>query len=309
VARRATFDRIKLTISDKTNVGTIVIDSPRVNLKDEALRSISQLPPFSPVLGKLIATLASEDVSFQQAAVQIEKDTVLAGTVLRMVNSAMYGRRGTISSVRHAVALIGLDRLRNTALSLSISQLWSRARAARRWPGSRFNLHGVASAILADTIAQNTRVVYSEGAFVAGLLHDVGKLVIAVGLPAEFEKILDRAEETDRDVAECEYEVLGFHHAELSSAVLERWNLPLEIQQAVACHHEPFQTGSPLPLASVIAIADRTVNDMGLTLLPRPGAPLPLENIETLSPLGLGSKEPYVIVNFQSEFEAIRPYF
>jgi HD-like signal output (HDOD) protein len=290
-------------------VGTIVIDSPRVNLKDQALRALSQLPPFSPILGKLIATLAHEDVSFQQVAAQIEKDTVLAGTVLRMVNSAMYGRRGTISSVRHAVALIGLDRLRNTALSLSISQLWSRARAARRWPASRFNLHGVATAILSDTIAQNTHVDYAEGAFVAGLLHDVGKLVIAVGLPTEFEQILDMTGESGRDLSECEYEVLGFRHAELSGAVLERWNLPLEVQQAVAHHHDPFRGGSPLPLASVVATADRTVNDMGFTLLPRPGAPPPPEEIETLSPLGLGAKEPYVIVNFQSEFEAIRPYF
>jgi HD-like signal output (HDOD) protein len=290
-------------------VGTIVINSTRVNLKDQALRSLSQLPPFSPVLGKLIATLAGEDISFQQVAVQIEKDTVLAGTVLRMVNSAMYGRRGTVSSVRHAVALIGLDRLRNTALSLSISQLWSRARAARRWPGSRFNLHGVATAILADTIAQNAQVDYGEGAFVAGLLHDVGKLVIAVGLPMEFEQILDMAEGTGRDVAESEFEVLGFRHAELSGAALERWNLPLEVQQAVAHHHEPFRADSPLPLASVIATADRTVNEMGMTVLPRHGAVPPPEHVETLSPLGLGSKEPYVIINFQSEFEALRPYF
>lgn len=207
------------------------------------------------------------------------------------------------------MALIGLDRLRNTALSLSVSQLWSRARAARRWPGSRFNLHGLATAILADTIAQNMHVVYAEGAFVAGLLHDVGKLVIAVGLPMEFEQILDRTEETGRDVAECEYEVLGFHHAELSGAVLERWNLPLEVQYAVARHHEPFQTGLPLPLASVLASADRTVNAMGTSLLPCPGAPPPPETLDTLSPLGLGNKEPYVIVNFQSEFEAIRRYF
>jgi len=295
--------------SDKNHVGTLVIDSTRVNLKDQALRSLSQLPPFSPILGKLIATLAHEDVSFQQVAAQIEKDTVLAGTVLRMVNSAMYGRRGTISSVRHAVALIGLDRLRNTALSLSISQLWSRARAARRWPGSRFNLHGVAAAILADTIAQNAQVAYPEGAFVAGLLHDVGKLVIAVGLPMEFEQILDMAEDSGRDIAECEYDVLGFRHAELSGAVLEKWNLPLEVQQAVAHHHEPFRGGSPLPLATVISIADRTVNEMGMSVLPHPGTPPPPEELDTLAPLGLGNKEPYVIVNFQSEFDAIRPFF
>jgi HD-like signal output (HDOD) protein len=87
----------------------------------------------------------------------------------------MYGRRGTISSVRHAVALIGLDRLRNVALSLSISQLWARACTARRWPASRFNLHGVATAILADTIAQKRAGELPRRRFAAGLLHDVGK--------------------------------------------------------------------------------------------------------------------------------------
>ncbi|MCE5307129.1 MAG: HDOD domain-containing protein [Acidobacteriales bacterium] len=290
-----------------TYVGAMVIDSTHTKLKDQALRALNQLPPFSPILGTLIATLAGESVSFQQVAVQIEKDTVLAGTVLRMVNSAMYGRRGNISSVRHAVALIGLDRLRNVALSLSISQLWARARAARRWPASQFNLHGVATAILADTIAQNTQVNYPEGAFVAGLLHDVGKLLIAVGLPSEFEQVLDMVEHTGREWSACEDAVLGFHHAELSGLVMERWNLPLEVQRAVTHHHESFAFGLPLPLASVIATADLTVNQMGLTLFPGKGTPPP-EKIETLAPLGLGDREPYIIVNFQSEFEAIRSY-
>jgi putative nucleotidyltransferase with HDIG domain len=309
VGRHATSIKSKLPESDKTNVGVTVIDNTRVSLKDQALRSLSQLPPSSVILGKLTVALAREDVSFQQAAAEIEKDTVLAGTVLRMVNSAVYGRRGTVSSVRHAVALIGIDQLRKTALSLSLSHLWSRAPAPRRWPVRRFNLHGVATAILADTIAQNAPVADSEGAFVAGLLHDVGKLVIAVGLPMHFEKILDLAEETGRDATECEYEVLGFRHAELSAAALERWNLPLEVQYAVAHHHETFRPGTPLPLASVLVTADRTVNEIGLTVLPRPGTPPPLKNLDALSPLGLGQKEPHVIGNFQSEFEAIRPYF
>jgi len=290
-------------------VGAIVIDGARTNLKDQALCALNQLPPFSPILGTLIATLAGESVGFQQVAVQIEKDTVLAGTVLRMVNSAMYGRRGTISSVRHAVALIGLDRLRNVALSLSISQLWARACTARRWPASRVNLHGVATAILADTIAQNAEVNYPEGAFAAGLLHDVGKLLIAVALPSEFEQMLDMVEDTGREWSACEDAVLGFRHAELSGLVMERWNLPLEVQRAVTSHHESFGGGLPVPLASVIAAADLTVNKMGFTLFPGKGTPPPPEVIETLAPLGLGDREPYIIVNFQSEFEAIRSYF
>ena len=286
-----------------------MIEGARAGLKDRALRALNQLPPFSPILSRLIATLAREDAGFKQVAAQIESDPVLSGTVLRMVNSALYGRRGTISSVRHAVALMGLDRLRNTTLSLSISQLWSRATAAPSWPASRFNLHCVATAILADMIAQNTDVIYPEGAFVAGLLHDFGKLLIAAGLPAEFEQIANRACASGCELAECELEMLGFSHAELSGAALERWNLPVEIQRAAARHHEPLCAGSPLTLHSIVAAADLTVNRMGITLLPPSNDPVPLEEISTLAPLGLDGKEPHLLVNFQAEFDALRPFF
>ena len=105
--------------------------SSAVNYREKALRGLGDLPPFSPILNKLLATLADEDVSFARLAELIEKDTVLAGNVLRLVNSALYGRRGTISSVRHAVSLMGVVKLRNSAMTLSVSRMWSQAKTPK----------------------------------------------------------------------------------------------------------------------------------------------------------------------------------
>lgn len=93
--------------------------------KEQALRALAQLPPFSPILNRLIASLAQEDVSFAKISDLIEKDTALAGNVLRLVNSALYGLRGTVNSIRHAVSLLGIAKLRNATLSMSVARMWS----------------------------------------------------------------------------------------------------------------------------------------------------------------------------------------
>src|SRR6266478_9226014 len=85
------------------------------------LASLDKLPPFSPVLTRLLATLADEDVSFGALAGIIETDAVLAGNLLRVVNSPLYGRISTINSVRHAVAILGSVKIRNLVLGLSVS--------------------------------------------------------------------------------------------------------------------------------------------------------------------------------------------
>jgi HD-like signal output (HDOD) protein len=100
----------------------------KVDLRDKALRSLSALPPFSPILSRLLATLAAEDVSFAVLGDLIEKDTVAAGNILHLVNSALYARRGTISSVRHAVSLLGVNKLRNAVLGMSIARVWNRVK-------------------------------------------------------------------------------------------------------------------------------------------------------------------------------------
>src|SRR6185369_4123691 len=129
-------------------------------------------------------------------------------------------------SVRHAAALLGINKLRNAVFAMSITRVWSRARTAPGWSMARFNLHSVACALLCDHLAQRCAVDYAEGAFAAGLFHDLGLLLIAVGLHEEFGEMQRLHAEGYGTLTECEAAVMGETHAEFSAVALSTWNLP-----------------------------------------------------------------------------------
>jgi putative nucleotidyltransferase with HDIG domain len=238
-----------------------------VSYRDKALRELDALPPFSPVLNHLMASLANEDVSFAELASVIERDTVLSGNVLRLVNSALYGRRGTVSSVRAAISILGIVKLRKYVLGMSVSRLWAKVAVPPSWNMGRFNDHSVAVAILADAIVQKGLFDYPEGAFAAGLLHDLGRLMIATACPAEYLRIVNLAMSTSRRLEDIETEVLSVNHAELSAAALQRWGLPPAVQKAVLYHHrsetDPSAAGGLMPLSRAIELADYMAVDAG----------------------------------------------
>ncbi|MGC9973349.1 MAG: HDOD domain-containing protein [Bryobacteraceae bacterium] len=276
--------------------------------RDHAMASLDRLPPFSLILNRLLATMAKDDVSFANLAELIEKDTVLAGNVLRLVNSALYSFQGTVNSVRHAVAILGLNKLRNVALSMSIARMWTQVRMPPGWSAARFNMHSVATGVLADLLSQQVDVPYPEGGFVAGLLHDIGKLLIAVSLPNEYAAIVELLRQGERTVTECELEVTGMSHAELSGAVLARWNLPGPIQKAAMFHHAPEEAfGGELHLSHLVRAADQLANDLGHSVLPRSGNPL--VSSEHLEALGVGEQLPAMLQHFEAEFVELKRYF
>jgi HD-like signal output (HDOD) protein len=255
-----------------------------------------------------MASLAQEDVSFAELSTVIEGDTVLAGNVLRLVNSALYGRRGTISSVRHALSIMGLTKLRNYVLSLSVSKLWSRVATAPSWSMVRFNQHSAAAAVLADLIVQRVECSYSEGAFAAGLLHDIGRLMIAVSLPAEYEKIHALFCSTAMTLEECEREVLDITHAELGAGALARWGIPGPVQKAIAGHHGgPAATvgGPGVNLALVVHAANEMADHMGYSIFP-----IEVERAEPAAVIaarvGLTAGLDQVLETFETEFSSLR---
>ncbi|MBK5295382.1 MAG: HDOD domain-containing protein [Acidobacteriia bacterium] len=293
-------------------VETVLTASAKLQAKDlahqalryKALQSLGKLPPLSPILNKLMVTLSDKDVSFSQLSDLIEKDTILAGNVLGLVNSAPYRCNGAINSVRHAVSLIGLSKLRNVATSLSFARLRTSS-SAKAWFPALFSMHSAATAILADLLAAELPVDYPEGAFTAGLLQNVGMMLIALGLPEERIKIQENYCRASESLSDCERDVLGFDHADLSAEVLHRWNLPEPIQLAVLQHHSPGPVSGQMRLAHLLGQADLLAAQIGIVAQPwlRPAGGSPLETLEAI---GLS---PTVMERFQTEYEAIRGMF
>ena len=293
-----------------------MVTTDRQELRVRALRALGKLPPFSPILNRLIASLAEEDVSFARLAELIEKDTVLAGNVLRLVNSALYNRGATVSSVRHAVSILGINKLRNGVLGLSVTSLWNRVRTPKGWSMSRFNMHSVATALLSDLLSQAGPVDYAEGAFTAGLFHDLGRFLIAIGLPEQHQQIALLHPGHHFSQHECESEVLEFSHAEISADALIQWKLPEEICTAVRFHHNPElgpQPKSRISLSRVIHVADQYVNALGHTVVAADEQPVGESVIDraliALERLELDQPIPPILENFAAEFEAMRVIF
>ena len=281
-------------------------------VRERALIALGQLPPFSPILNRLIASLASEDVSFAKIADLIEKDTVLAGNILKLVNSALYGLAGTVNSIRHAVSLLGINKLRNAALSMSVARMWSQVKTPAGWSTANFNQHSVGVGILSDLLAQRLNVEYAEGAFAAGLFHDLGLLLVAIGMHDEYKQLSLLCQQSHKWDPEFEIQVLGLTHAELSAEALKQWNLPDEIQTAVRYHGSPELDSTPvkagqITLSRVLNAADRYVKGTGVfvSLFESPSE----DPQAVLDQLGLDERLPVILSEFDNEFTAIKSYF
>jgi HD-like signal output (HDOD) protein len=280
--------------------------------REKALKSLNDLPPLSPILNRLLGSLANEDVSFAKLASLIEKDTLLAGNILRLVNSSLYGCRGTVNSIGHAISIMGLVKLRNVTLGLSVNNLWAKVRTPKNFSISRFNQHSLAVAVLSDHLVEKVQVAYPEGAFLAGLFHDLGKLLIATALRDEFEMIQGLMYTSGKSREECERELVGCTHSELSALALDRWNLPAPIQATVLYHHHPDEAPRdkddefPRHLAHVLCAANDVVNAMGITPFLPARETIPAEDLSALDRLGAAKFAPAMMSEFQAEFEAMR---
>ena len=276
--------------------------------RDRALQALSDLPPFSPVLDRLLATLSNEGVSISRVSEIIENDTVIAGNVLKLVNSALYGRRGTVNSIRHAVSLLGINKLRNAVFAMSLTRVWNSVRTAPGWSTARFNQRSVACGLLCDCLAQRLPIAYPEGAFVAGLFHDLGQLLIAVSLHEEYLQIQELMASKFGSAIDCELKVLGISHADLSADALANWNLPPAIQRAVRFHHAPqAEPKDPVHgkfgLALAIACSEAYSDLTSASVTRRQTDDEPQH--EPFAPLGITSDKAEFLNEYQTELDAL----
>jgi HD-like signal output (HDOD) protein len=222
------------------------------------LLALKDLPPAPPILAELAAVLDSERTSARHVADILARDPAIAARILRLANSAYFCLAQPVSDVRAACVVLGFDMIRNLAIGVTTLDVLTRRVGAILDPEA-FWRHSFAVAIAARLVAGRAGASSPGTAFCAGILHDIGKLVLATLAPERYARVLPEptgAAEAP-SLAERERAEFGADHARVGEWLGEMWRFPSEIREGLGRHHDSADAARPSVWGAVIQIADR----------------------------------------------------
>jgi len=226
----------------------------------QRIREISTLPQ---VMRRIMDVVVDERSSAQDLAREIAHDQALTAKVLKIVNSAFYGFYRRISSVSEAVVILGYNEIRSIAMTISVLDLFGPSRGGGHFDRVKLWEHVIAAGTLADIIRQHC-CRFEDSAFVAGLLHDIGKVVLDEYFSVEWRQVLAEAHGRESPLVEVERAMLGVTHAEVGYWLSERWNLPAPIGQAILHHHEEPRLETSSALEGLTYLSNALVKERGI---------------------------------------------
>lgn len=229
----------------------------------DVIRKVQDLPSLPAVVSELMHAMGREDVDLNQLAGKIALDQSLAAKTLRLANSSFYGLPSRVTSMQQAAAVLGLHSIRTLVTACSITGSFPPMAGTPHFNFTAFWRHSIATAVCARALAPHLRV-HPDTAFTAGLLHDLGTLVLATRYPDEYAVMEELRRNRDCCLCEAETVVFGFEHAQVGSALAAWWKFPQEMQQAVASHHAAA-TCTAAPLALAVHLANTIAHGLGLS--------------------------------------------
>ncbi len=224
-------------------------------LKQNILLAVNNLPPMPQVMHKARDIIQNPISGLKDIGDLIESDQALAMKTLRLANSAYYSRMGKVSSVQEAAVVLGLRVLGELITVAFMSKALCSSLKGYDLPAESLWRHSLAVAVGSRIIANKKYPALANEAFSAGLIHDVGKLILDRYILQRKEEFLEFLAGGEQVFLVAEKEILGFDHAEIASEVCKRWNFPKSISVAVKYHHHPsLLRGNKL--AYIVHVAD-----------------------------------------------------
>lgn len=218
---------------------------------------IRGLPTLPTVVTRLMQVVDSPASTAADVAKVVASDQSLMARVLRIVNSAFYGLPRRVSTLTQATVLLGMNAIKNMALSVTVFDTFgSDTEGDALFSREQFWYHSLGAAAAAKVLARQLRYPVPEEAFMAGLIHDIGKVAIDQYLHSSFTDIVRKVREQDLSMRQAEIQVLGVDHSEIGLWIAEKWNLPPQLVEAVGYHHRPTQARRAPKLTAVVALAD-----------------------------------------------------
>lgn len=216
----------------------------------DRIKRVKTLPTIPGVVEKLLALVESDDVTVAQIGETISSDQVLTAKILKIVNSPFYGFPGRICTIDHALVLLGFNVVKGTVLSAGVVDMMTDSLSGL-WE------HSVGVATAAGRIARYIEVDDPEEVSTAGLLHDLGKVVLSVEMHEECEEIIEEAKCFNTSFIEAEARVLdGVTHCRIAGWLAEEWNLPACLREPMALHHRPSLARDAVVPTAIVHLAD-----------------------------------------------------
>lgn len=236
--------------------------SPKLYDIDTLLDEVVTLPSLPSAVMRLTELIDSPECPLPEVAHVLSSDPSLAMKTLRLINSAYYGLSNKVSTLEHAVVLLGARVIKNLTLTATVFDSMSDS-------ASDFLYHcvatGVAMGVLSKAGPVSRFIASSDEAFLYGLLHDIGRIVMVEAMPEEYARVVALARAENKPLWQAEREVIGVDHAELGGRLAQRWRLNAAMVEAIAGHHDIAKTtGEYGCIGAMLSLADFVAWESGL---------------------------------------------
>ncbi|MDD3554226.1 MAG: HDOD domain-containing protein [Deltaproteobacteria bacterium] len=235
-------------------------------LRTSILQNAEDLKPSSNVAIRALQLTNGEDTNISELEQLILQDQVLAANMLKEANSAYYGLSRQVHNLSQAVAYLGMRTFKKIVMDTCLADIYDRRITTYDMEEGAFFYHSVTCARISEAIAKVTGCTEPETAYLAGLLHDIGKIVIERYGMDMFTQVTSRVLLKNESFVQAEKDVFGLDHAAIGQYIAHNWQLPAELEEAIAFHHEPENMNTISPLPCIIHVADHICNIAGIGL-------------------------------------------
>lgn len=229
---------------------------------EEVINKINDLPMLPELAREMLNDLNNDDISLEMIAEKVSMDQSIAAKVIQMANTSYYGNNSKVVTIQQAVSMLGTKNLKNLIRTSIFTNNLPIARC-RGFDNKAFWRHNIATAICAELISR-TLHMKQDFAFTAGLLHDIGRLVLVSKFPQKYEHVIRCAQDNDCSLLDAERAIMGVDHVGVGLILALQWNFSEAIQDAIRGHHAP-EDKELNSVASIIHIANSIVHALDLS--------------------------------------------
>jgi len=229
---------------------------------EQLAAGVQDLPSLPAIVMELLSSIEQDDIDISVLAKKVSYDQALTAKTLRLANSSSFGLQVKVTTIQQAITFLGFQTTRNLITAAAITGCFPSGRC----PGFRdkvFWRHSIATAACARALARRMRF-NQDIAFTAGLLHDIGRLVLVTAHPEAYGAVVQWRAQHDADWQAAEQAVLGIDHVDAGVALADHWNFSGTMRQAIAYHHAPDVHGAGF-LAAIVHVANAIVHALDLT--------------------------------------------